>query len=39
MAPSSTVIQPSDVHAGLTDDPAATLEHLVRTLVVLAAAP
>jgi hypothetical protein len=39
VAPSSTVIQPSDVHAGLTDDPAATLEHLVRTLVVLAPAP
>lgn len=33
VAPSSTVIQPSAVHAGLTDDPAATLEHLVRTLV------
>jgi hypothetical protein len=38
VAPSSTVIQPSTVHAGLTDDPAATLEHLVRTLVVLAPA-
>jgi Protein of unknown function (DUF3037) len=32
-APSSTVIQPSDVHTGLTADPAATLEHLFRTLV------
>ena len=35
VAPASTVIQPSAVHAGLTDDPAATLEHLVRTLVGL----
>ena len=33
VAPSSTVIQPSAVHAGLTADPAATLEHLARTLV------
>ena len=33
VAPSSTVIQPSSVHAGLTADPAATLDHLVRTLV------
>jgi hypothetical protein len=33
VAPSSTVIQPSAVHAGLTADPAATLEHLLRTLV------
>jgi hypothetical protein len=32
-APSSTVIQPSEVHTGLTDDPAATLEHLFGTLV------
>jgi hypothetical protein len=38
VAPSSTVIQPSDVHAGLTDDPSATLEHLVQTLVVLSPA-
>jgi hypothetical protein len=28
VSPSSTVIQPSDVHSGLTDDPAATLERL-----------
>jgi len=35
VAPSSTVIQPSAVHA----DPAATLEHLVRTLVGVAPAP
>jgi len=32
-APSSTVIQPSEVHTGLTDDPAATLDRLFRTLV------
>ena len=32
-APSSTVIQASDVHTGFTDDPAATLEHLFRILV------
>ncbi|HLJ03558.1 MAG TPA: DUF3037 domain-containing protein [Solirubrobacteraceae bacterium] len=32
-ARSSTVIQASEVHTGLTDDPAATLEHLYRTLV------
>ena len=33
VAPSSTIIQPSPVHTGLTADPAATLEHLFRTLV------
>jgi hypothetical protein len=33
VAPSSTIIQPSEVHTGLTADPAATLEHLVETLV------
>ncbi len=33
VAPSSTIIQPSEVHTGLTDDAAATLEHLFRTLV------
>ena len=32
-APSSTVIQPSDVHTGLTDDPVATLDHLFETMV------
>jgi hypothetical protein len=32
-APSSTVIQPSEVHTGLTGDPAATLEHLFETIV------
>jgi hypothetical protein len=33
VAPSSTMIQPSEVHTGLTDDPAAELDHLVATLV------
>jgi len=33
VAPSSTIIQPGEVHTGLTADPAATLEHLFRTLV------
>jgi hypothetical protein len=33
VAPSSTIIQPSEVHTGLTADPAATLDHLFRTLV------
>ncbi len=32
-APSSTVIQASEVHTGLSADPAATLDHLFRTLV------
>ena len=34
VAPSSTIIQPSEVHTGLTTDPAETLEHLFATLVV-----
>ena len=33
VAPSSTMIQPSPVHTGLTADPLVTLEHLFRTLV------
>lgn len=33
VAPSSTIIQPSPVHTGLTDDPQATLERLFATLV------
>jgi hypothetical protein len=33
VAPSSTVIQASDVHTGLTDDPVATLDALFRELV------
>jgi hypothetical protein len=32
-SPSSTIIQPSEVHSGLTELPAATLEHLFATLV------
>jgi hypothetical protein len=33
VAPSSTIIQPSEAHTGMTADPAATLEHLFVTLV------
>jgi hypothetical protein len=33
VSPSSTMVQPSAVHTGLSDDPAATLEHLFATLV------
>ena len=33
VAPASTIIQPSPVHTGLTDDPAAELERLVDALV------
>jgi hypothetical protein len=33
VAPASTIIQPSAVHTGLCDDPAAELDHLVATLV------
>ncbi len=33
VAPSSTVIQPSEVHTGLCDDPAAELDHLFARLV------
>ena len=32
-SPHSTIVQRSEPHTGLTDDPAATLEHLFRTLV------
>jgi hypothetical protein len=35
VAPSSTVVQPSDVHTGLTDDPAATIEKLFAGLVAV----
>jgi Protein of unknown function (DUF3037) len=34
VAPSSTVIQTSPVHSGLCEDPAETLERLVRELVL-----
>jgi hypothetical protein len=33
IAPSSTVIQPSEVHTGLCDDPAVELDHLFEQLV------
>ena len=33
VAPASTIIQASEVHTGLTDDPRATLERLFETLV------
>jgi hypothetical protein len=32
-SPHSTIVQRSEAHTGLTDDPAASLEHLFRTLV------
>ncbi|MCW3038380.1 MAG: hypothetical protein JWM31_285 [Solirubrobacterales bacterium] len=32
-APASTIVQPSAVHTGLTDDPAGTLTRLVERLV------
>ena len=32
-APASTIIQTSPIHAGLTNNPATTLEHLVQVLV------
>jgi hypothetical protein len=34
VAPSSTVIQTSEVHTGICDDPAAELEHLFERLVL-----
>jgi hypothetical protein len=33
VAPSSTIVQPSEVHTGLSDDPAATLAELYAELV------
>ena len=33
VAASSTMIQPSDVHTGICDDPAAELVHLFTTMV------
>ena len=33
VAPASTIIQASDAHSGLCDDPVAELDHLVATLV------
>jgi Protein of unknown function (DUF3037) len=34
VAPRSTVVQPSPVHTGLTDDPEGELERLLRTMVL-----
>lgn len=34
VAPRSTLIQTSAVHAGLCDDPVATLDHLLRKMVL-----
>lgn len=34
-SPRSTVIQPSPVHSGLCDNPAATLQHLLETMVLV----
>lgn len=33
VAPASTIVQPSEVHTGLSDDPAATLDQLFAELV------
>ena len=33
VAPRSTVVQPSPVHTGFTDDPGQAIEHLLRTMV------
>jgi DUF3037 family protein len=35
VSPRSTIVQPSPVHSGLCDDPAAALEHLFATMVLL----
>ena len=35
VAPRSTVVQPSPVHTGLTDDPEAELERLLGSMVLL----
>jgi hypothetical protein len=34
VAPASTIIQPSEVHTGLTQDPRVTLDHLFGALVL-----
>jgi hypothetical protein len=39
VSPSSTIIQPSESHTGLTDDPAATLERLFVSLVAAPSSP
>lgn len=33
VAPRSTVVQPSPVHTGFTDDPSQAIDHLLRTMV------
>ena len=35
VAPASTIVQPSEVHTGMTADPAQMLDHLFATLVEL----
>jgi hypothetical protein len=35
VSPRSTIVQPSPSHSGLCDDPAAALEHLFQTMVLL----
>jgi DUF3037 family protein len=35
VSPRSTIVQPAPVHSGLCDDPAAALEHLFQTAVLL----
>jgi hypothetical protein len=39
VAPSSTIIQPSRVHTGLCGEPAAELDHLFETLVLVPQPP
>jgi Protein of unknown function (DUF3037) len=34
VSPASTIIQPSEVHTGFSDDPAAELDHLFEALVL-----
>ena len=35
VSPRSTIIQTSPVHSGVSDDPASTLQHLFKTMVLL----
>ena len=35
VSPRSTIIQPSSIHSGLSTDPQETLEHLLKTMVLL----
>ncbi|MFN8619548.1 MAG: DUF3037 domain-containing protein [Chloroflexota bacterium] len=39
VAPASTVVQPAEVHTGMSADPAGTLEHLFALLVERSAGP